>query len=309
MLKVGVNLTGVTDTNTLVAALNNAIQSAGNGASQQATAFKNANVTASTVTDSTGKQQLAFSSASTAFQVQGDDQVSTALLGNFASGSTGNSAQVTAAAATAFAAPAAAESVNVRILGAGLTGTQGDFTVALAAIDTAATSVAKLNTAIAGNATLTATGIKAVNNAGTIQFVGGAGQSFEAQTAGDVGNALGFGSFVNNQGIAGGAGNFNYNSLDAVGASTANTQRLQVSLNGGATIDLGLLTSSATESTAITTLNTALQGNAQIRAAGLVAQDDGAGNIKISSSGGNFRLNFYGGNGNAFGFGIVGLDW
>ncbi len=303
VLKVGVNLTGVTDTNTLVAALNNAIQSVGNGASQQATAFKNANVTASTVTDATGKQQLAFSSASTAFQVQGDDQVSTALLGNFVSGSTGNSALTTATAASAFAAPAAAESVNVRILGAGLTGTQGDFTVALATTDTAAIAVTKLNTAIAGNAALAATGIKAVNNAGTLQFVGGAGQSFEAQTAGDEHNALGFGSYVNDQGIAGGAGSFNYNSLDATGVSAAKTQHVQVSLNGGATIDLGLLTATGTEATDVTTLNTAFQGNAQLRAAGFVAQDDGAGNIKISSSGGNFRLNFYGGNGNAFGFG------
>src|SRR5579871_4961819 len=37
ILKVGVNLTGVTDSNTLVAAINSAIQNAGNGASQQAT--------------------------------------------------------------------------------------------------------------------------------------------------------------------------------------------------------------------------------------------------------------------------------
>src|SRR5207245_3446547 len=70
VVKVAVNLTGVTDTNTLVAALNQAIQNAGNGASQQATAVKNANITAAINTDANGKQQLTFNAASTAFQVQ-----------------------------------------------------------------------------------------------------------------------------------------------------------------------------------------------------------------------------------------------
>ena len=42
-VKVSVNLSGVTDTNTLVTAINNAIQNVG-GASQYATAFKNAGV-------------------------------------------------------------------------------------------------------------------------------------------------------------------------------------------------------------------------------------------------------------------------
>src|SRR5205814_1229277 len=46
-IQVAVNLTGVTDANTLVTALDAAVQNAGNGATQQATAFKNAGVTAS----------------------------------------------------------------------------------------------------------------------------------------------------------------------------------------------------------------------------------------------------------------------
>ncbi len=53
-VSVSVNLTGVTDDNTLVTAINTAIQNAGNGATQQATAFKNAGVTASLNTDSSG---------------------------------------------------------------------------------------------------------------------------------------------------------------------------------------------------------------------------------------------------------------
>ncbi len=212
-VKVSVNLTGVTDTNTLVAAINQAIQNAGNGSSQQATAFKNANITAAIATTGTNNaQQLTFNSATTAFQIQGDDKVSTALLGNFASGAVGNTATVTAAASHAYAAPAANETVNLRILGAGLNGSAAnDLSVALpTTVTTADQAVTAINAAIAAKAAVAATGIQAVNNGGTIELHGAAGQTFEVQAAGDVSNALGFGSYVNDQGVAGGAGNFNY---------------------------------------------------------------------------------------------------
>lgn len=305
-ITVAVNLNGVTDTGTLVTAVNAAIAAAGNGNSQQATAFKNANVTAAINTDASGKQQLTFNSATTAFQVQGGDQVATALLGNFSSGSTGNVANVTAAATAAFTAPlATAETISMRITGAGLTGAQGNISVAVGTADTATTAVATINTAIAGNAALAATGIKAVNNSGTIQFVGKAGQSFQVATAGDTQNVLGFGSYTDSTGLAATGGTFDYNHLTAAAAATATTQGIQISINGGATIDLGVLTSSATEATALSTLNTAFQSNAALSAAGLTAVD-AAGKIKIESNTGtptNFRLNFYGGTGNAFGFG------
>jgi flagellin len=320
VVKVAVNLTGVTDTDTLVAAINQAIENAGNGASQQATAFKNANITAAINTDSTGKQQLTFSSGTTAFQVQGDDQVANAFLGNFATGAQGTSALSTATAAAPYAAPAADETVNFRIVGAGLTGSQGEFNVALLTTDTtAAEAVAKINTAIAANAPLAATGITATSNgSGAIQFVGGSGQSFQVQTAGDAENAVGFGTFASSNGYsatggASAAGNFDYNSITAAAAAlqTAGTQNLQVSINGGATIDLGAITVAATgsagaaEAAAITAFNTAFQGNAATRSAGLVASDNGAGNITISSANStNFRVNLYGGTAaNQFGFG------
>ena len=136
-----------------------------------------------------------------------------------------------------------------------------------------------------------------------IAFQGHAGQSFEVLTAGDIRNSLGFGSFTSAAGIANTATTFDYSTITAAGASTATTQRVQVSIAGGVTIDLGTITSSATEVTAINALNTQFQANAATRAAGLVATDNGAGNITISSSGANFRLNFVGGSGNAFGFG------
>jgi flagellin len=82
-VKVSVNTTGVTDVDTLVTAVNAAIQSAGNGASQSATAFKNANVVASVNTDSTGAKQLVFRSSNTSFQVEAGDRTASALLGEF----------------------------------------------------------------------------------------------------------------------------------------------------------------------------------------------------------------------------------
>jgi flagellin len=50
-VKVSVNLSGVTDTSTLVSAINTAIDAAGNGSTSAATAFKNANIRAVVVTD------------------------------------------------------------------------------------------------------------------------------------------------------------------------------------------------------------------------------------------------------------------
>ncbi|MGA2186834.1 MAG: flagellin, partial [Bryobacteraceae bacterium] len=82
-ITVQVNLSGVTDADTLVTAVNTAIQSAGNGPTQGATAFKNANITAAVNTDVNGKQQLTFGSSSTALQVSAGDQMANALMGNF----------------------------------------------------------------------------------------------------------------------------------------------------------------------------------------------------------------------------------
>ncbi len=82
-VKLTVNTQNLGGTSDLVSAVNAAIQAAANGGTQQATALKNANITASIVTDATGKQQLAFKSPTTAFQIQAGDKLSNALLGNF----------------------------------------------------------------------------------------------------------------------------------------------------------------------------------------------------------------------------------
>ncbi|HEY3738830.1 MAG TPA: flagellin [Bryobacteraceae bacterium] len=81
---VSVNTSNLGGTSDLVTAVNAAISAAANGGTQAATALKNANISASINTDSTGKQQLVFSSSTAAFQVQAGDREANALLGNFA---------------------------------------------------------------------------------------------------------------------------------------------------------------------------------------------------------------------------------
>jgi flagellin len=318
VVRIAVNLTGVTDADTLSTAINTAIQNAGNGVSQQATAFKNANVTAAISTDATGKKQLTFNSASTAFQIQGDDQVSNAFLGNLqtvagpvlvATGAVAKSATTS----NAYSAPVAAESVKIRILGAGLNGlAANDLTISLATTDTtAALAVTKINAQIAANASVAATGVQAVvTGAGSdhITFTGPGGSSFQVLTAGDTNNVLGYGTQATAAGIGSTAGLFDYATVTAAGVPlAAGSETVAVSVNGGAKIDLGAIVTSATVATTLTNLNAAFQANATLRAAGLVATTGDGTHVTISTSTGqNFRIQFSGTATNDLGFGVPG---
>jgi flagellin len=82
-VNINVNTNSVGGTSDLVTRVNAAIESAGNGGTQAATALKNANIKASVVTDSSGRQQLAFTSPTTAFQVEAGDRTANALLGKY----------------------------------------------------------------------------------------------------------------------------------------------------------------------------------------------------------------------------------
>jgi flagellin len=319
VVQIAVNLTGVTNAATLATAVNLAITNAGNGASQQATAFKNANITAAVNTSATNTQQLTFTSASTAFQVQGNDQVANAVLGNFqpvagpvlvATGASANSAT----ASNAYVTPTAAESVKIRILGDGLNGAaSNDLTVALATSVTTATAAAALiNAQIAATAAVAATGIKAVVTGASsdhISFEGPGGSSFQVLTAGDTNNVLGYGTQSTSAGIGSAAGTFNYNTITAAATTlAAGSQDVSVSINGGAAIDLGAVVSSATVATSTANLNAKFQANATLRAAGLVATDNGTDETisTTAGSGANFRIQFAGSTTNDFGFGVPG---
>jgi flagellin len=101
-VSISVNLNGVGDASSLVDAINAAIDVAAQQPTAQAAGFKAADIKASVVTDSTGKQKLAFSSSNSAFQVEAEDRTANALMGNFdGSGPTGAVAGTTVTARAA----------------------------------------------------------------------------------------------------------------------------------------------------------------------------------------------------------------
>jgi flagellin len=293
---VSVNLSGVTDTTTLAAAINTAIQNAGNSGSQYATAFKNANVTAAVNTDINGKQQLTFSSSVASFQVEAGDQVANAFLGNFSSGSTGVALTNTvtgntaaAADATAFGA-AGAGTIVVRIQGGGLAGPQ-DIQLTVGAATTVAQAVTDLTAQVASNAALQAAGITvAPHTSGTaIVFTSNRGEGIQASAVGDVGNQLGLGSFSSGHT----ATSFDNTEYDS-GASTlaAGTTTFEISIGGGAAVSGTVTDAGTTQAELLTNLNAEFTTVAAFQAAQLEAVTVDATHIKIvSNNGTNFRYN------------------
>ncbi len=268
-IKLAVNLTGVTDANSLVAAVNSAITAEGAAGNQQATAFANANITATANTDSTGKTQLVLSSSSSAFQVTGGDQVANALLGNFATGSTGNTANPTVTGGTAVASTAgpAVPAVKLSFQGAGLTGTQ-TATVAITASETQAAMLTGVQAALTANTALAGITASLVSN--KLVFTGPATQTFTVQATGDTNNNLGLGSY----GVAGST------VTGAVAIGSSASQALQISVNGGASVSLGTLANGGSASTAAAAINSAIQsqaGAATLRAAGITATTNTTG--------------------------------
>lgn len=308
-VKVSVNLSGITDTDTLVSSLNSAIDNAGNAASAQATAFKNAGVKAVVVTASDGKKSLGFTSSSTAFQVEAGDRLSNALIGNVTSASnptgltltnTVTGGSTTAATTTAFGAGGAG-TVSVRFQGAGL-GSPVDISVAVTATTTIDQALTSLTSAIASNSSLQAAGITATTaTAGSaLQFTSKLGERFEVQSSGDIGNLLGLGSFRSSTGAS---GTFDYSTVTGSGGVfTAAAETLEFSIGGGTTQSLSITPAGATIGEATTALNAAITGNATLAAAGLVATNDGTNITLASSNGTKFRINTVG-NTNVFGFG------
>jgi flagellin len=311
-VKVSVNLSGVTNVDNLVGAINAAIQSSGQVVSPAATAFQNANVRASVITAPDGKRSLAFTSANSAFQVSAGDQTANALLGNVTSPTnptgtslintvTGGSA--TAAAATAFGASGAG-TVTVRFQGAGLSAPV-DINLTVAAGTTIDQALSSLSTAVAANASLQAAGISTdtTTPGSALVFSNSRGERFEVLSSGDLNNQLGLGSF---RASGGASGSFDYTAVTGSGGTfAAAAQTLEFSLGGGPTISLAITPTAATIAGATQALNAAIAGNAALSAAGLVATNDGTDITITSSSDTRFRIATVGG-ANVFGFNSAG---
>ena len=306
-IAVNVNLSGVVDTTTLVNAINAGITAAGNGASQYATAFKNANITASINTDSRGKQQLTFNSSAGAFQVEAGDRAANAFLGNYTAGSTGKDLTNTVTSGTATTAGSLTQAAVIRIQGAGLA---APVDIQIASGQTTAQALATISSTVANNTALqaagvTVSGVTTVGSAGGITFTSKHGEQFSVQATGDNANLLGLGSFSN---YSGGT-SFDYTSVTGSGAAFTNSaaQTFDISINGGAVQTItATLSAAGSVGDAVNQLNTAFAQNAALTAAGLHASNS-AGQVQISSTNGTaFRINANNAATNVFGFGNAG---
>ncbi len=240
-IAVSVNLASVSDVSTLANAINTAISAAANNPTQAASYFKAANVVASVHTDSSGGQELAFTSGTAAFQVQAGDQMANALLGNFQSStsSTGTAiaATVSGAATTAGTAftPSGAGAV-VRISGASMS---APVNLTLGSDATVGAVVTDLQTQIAANSALTSAGISVALTGGKVTFTSSSGEQIGVQVSGDTTNALGYGTFQTTTVSAAAA--LDYTDIVApanyvpTAAGSTGTATLQLSVNGGAT--------------------------------------------------------------------------
>ena len=308
-IQVAVNLTGITDTDTLVTGINAAIENAGNAVSAQATAFKNAGVRAVAVTAADGKKSIGFTSSTNAFQVAAGDRLANALIGNVTSTSnptglalsntvTGGAA--TAATTTAFGAGGAG-TVQVRFQGASLS-SPIDISLTVAAGTTIDQALADLTSQIASNSALQGAGITATTaTAGSsLVFANARGERFEVQASGDLGNLLGLGSY---RGSAGASGTFDYSAVTGAGAAFSGAaETLEISVGGAPKVAITVTPATATIADSTIALNAAIASNASLAAAGLVATNNGTNITLTSSNGSKFRINTVGA-ANEFGFG------
>jgi flagellin len=217
---VTISTQGITDTAGLATAINNAIYSAANPgtATIASKAFKAAGITATIVTDSSGKQQLGFTSSSAAFQVHGD-QLANAFMGNIADsrvskvagegstyiqgGSTlktnttslGGTAYLTFTdkagdALTSLNSVAAGAGVNGKVILADLTGTGISPQDAVDKINKDLDLAATYATGAGGTATSTSK-IRAELKDGKLAFFATDGSEFNVRVTGDATDELG----------------------------------------------------------------------------------------------------------------------
>lgn len=297
-IKVSANLSGVVDTTTLATAINAAIDSAGNGTSAAAAAFKTAGVKAVINTDSTGKQQLTFTSSSTAFQVEAGDRLANALLGNYTSSSdaTGKTLNITFTGAAVIAAASATfdngKDITIRIEGGGLADAV-DLSLDVSASETVGSVLSELATAFSASTALTAAGFSLTATAASAMVVtNDRGERFRVLVSGDEQNRLGMGTY-----LRGGSGGTDLIYTEITGTANAGVTfggSVDIAIAGQGGLSAVTLTVSAnasgTDTTAVQELNAAIASSTTLSAAGLKASVT-AGTIKIESTNGTlFQL-------------------
>jgi flagellin len=297
-----VNLSAVTNADTLVTAVNAALTAAGNGATQAATALQNANITAAVNTDSSGRQQLTFTSSSTAFQVSAGDQMANALMGNL-----GAKAVMTGTTTAGFSSLATTDTLQLAFNGG------PTMSFAMAGTETSAAAVAttlNTNLAFAANATASTSGgalvITSLNDStGSTITVGNTnaatvlGLSGTATVNASTGKSLG--ETVNKS-----LGETVTATLGATGttALTGTVVRIQ---GGGlaSAVDLTLGTDTS-QAAGVADLVAQVNANAALKTAGITAASTGVAGSKLtltSDSGTSFNVSSAGDTTNELGFG------
>ena len=302
-VRVSVNLSGIVDTSTLVAAINVAI-SGFSPTDQAGQAFKNAGITASVNTDTAGRKQLTFSSSDTAFQVAAGDRVSNALLGNVTSVSnpTGTTLDiaVTGAAVSSAAVSTFTNAGNIllRFEGGGLA-SPTTLTLTVSAAETVGSIISELNTEFAANTTLSSGGFSLTAVAGSaIVVTNDQGQEFTVSVSGDEENHLGFGSYLTGDNTA--TVDTQYTGAATGGAITFGST-FNVLIGGSVEAITVAADATGTRATRVDVLNAAIAANATLASAGLVASESGTAIRLASTNGTLFQLTVDDTNG-GFGF-------
>ena len=289
-VKISVNVNNVASTDSLVEAVNIAIEAAGQEPTSAASAFKAAGITAKIVTDDDGKQQLAFSSSTAAFQVTGGDRTANALLGNYSAAAKGTVLAATATGAAGVAGSfTGGEVLKWRFEGAGLTSAV-DITLNAAA-ETAAVYAGRFQTEVGNNATLAAAGITMTGTspAGLV-FTAANGDKLRVSLTGDTANRLGMGSFKLG---AANAQEYAAITVAADAPDNADATRFSFSFNGGTSLDVNVAWTAANIASDLTiqaAINAAIDGVAGLTGSGLTATVSTGAITFTTAAGTNFRL-------------------
>ena len=295
-LAISVNTSGVSDLSGLVNNINAAIQAAGNGVTSAAASFKSAGIVASVNTAANGAQQLAFSSNTTAFQVQAGDRMANALMGNFSSGTTGASlaTTVTGQAANLGQNLGASQKISIQFTGAAFGSSPQTLSVTQG-VGGIATSTDAINAFIADVNNGVGVAGAAIKAAGITAALGGAGnnqliftnannQAFQVLAGGDTSNYLGLGASLLSANAVTYTSIQAANAYDNTGATVAaarstNAQAtMEFSVNGGPAVTLAPIALDGGDATGGTNTSAAVSAN------GIVVKADGTNsqfNFKI----------------------------
>src|SRR5271157_1306945 len=286
---VNVATAAITDGNSLVAAVNQAIASAG----VSNTAFANAGITVSMTTDPTTQRQvLTFSSGQSAFQVRAGDRMANAFLGNTGANGLGNSLSSPLAGNAFNGNFATADSLTVTVEGAGLASPVNLNVTAFTGAGSAVFTADLIQAAVLANPALAAAGITVSDANGPLNFTSAQGGAVKVSITGDSQNVLGYGSFV------GTAAATSATAGSVFAQSTADgTVDLDLSLDGGSSTTLAVSMPSASNTSAAqaaATINAAIAAAGTASAfnkAGIIAEDNGLGHVELlSTNNTDFRL-------------------